>query len=222
MTDDDILSGLRGAIVRKYAGDFGFVMVGDAPGGGESHAWAQPIFGESALGDWSGTLHEPFQGWKATNIHVSDSWVLSILTAQYGKCYRVLDSDIHFFSDRSPSEIQAWMGALPARDATPPARAAIAGYPYGVRQGNPLVEQGDYTGLDHITGRPDCHWYNKFSAPNAGGKSGSPCFSVENGVISKIPFGINVARGYTWEDAANHWGVIQCYNRGMILEAAVS
>lgn len=218
--DAATLAAIHGAIVRTHASEFGFVEA-NAITAAPSYAWAQPIFGESERGDWSGTMHEPFDGWKATNIHVSDSWVLSDLTSKYGKCYRVLDSDIHFFSDRPRGEIDAWLSSLPDRNAPPPGRAVIAGYPYGNRDGNPVADEGQYSGIGHETGRPDCHWYNRFRTPNAGGKSGSPCFAIVDGVTDERAFGINVARGYTWEDGPNHWAVIQCYHNAMKVEAAL-
>ena len=197
------------------------------------YAGAAPLFGEGPSGDWHGTVHEPVPGnpnVKATNIHVTDAWVLSDLAARFGRCFRVLDSDIHFFcaDDAAEAALRVWLKTRPDPDALPPNQAMIVGYPYGVRGGNPIVSSvGEYA-IEHLPGRRDCHYYNWFAEPNAGGKSGSPVFAVDaNDEHNPDAFGINVARGSTWqaesvgaEPRLNHWAVVQCYHSGMTLQAA--
>lgn len=224
--DEATLDDFKGAMVRTYADEYGYGPLTpgtDTPGVTPSYAWAQPIYGEAAHGDWSGTMHDPHRGIKATNIHVSDAWVLEQLTAQYGACYRVLDSDIHFFTFKAEDYLRAWIQSLPSPQEKPPQSVLIAGYPYGVRSGTPKTAIGEYSGVGHIAGREDCHWYNRFADPNAGGKSGSPCFDASKELTDDSkPFGINVARGYIWEgEGINpHWAVVQCYHRAMQITAA--
>ena len=225
MTEDEAtIEKLKGALVRLYASDFGFVKMAEQPTV-KSYAGVMPIFGESPFGDWQGSMHNPIPenpDFRATNIHVSDSWAAGELAERFGKCFRVIDSDIHFFcaDNAAVDAMNDWIKTLPPPDAKPPNQAVIAGYPYGVRGGNPIVSSiGSYS-IDHIPGRPDCHWFNVFSDPNAGGKSGSPAFASNAFETSDTPFGINVARGYTWNteaDAGNHWAVIQCYHNKMTL-----
>lgn len=229
--DEATLRQFRGAVVRTYADEFGFVKMSEQPAL-RTYANAQPLFGEGPRGDWSGTLHNPIidnPNVSATNIHVTDAWMLPVLVQRFGRCFRVLDSDIHFFciDDEAEAALRAWVKDLPEPDAPPPNQAMIAGYPYGVRDGNPIASSSGTYAIDHIAGRPDCHWYNWFADPNAGGKSGSPCFATNGPEINDEPFGINVARGYTWEvpegetePKANHWAVIQCYHSGMVLTGA--
>ena len=229
--DEAVLADIKGAFVRTYAAEFGFVKMTEQPAL-KSFAGAAALFGEGPFGDWSGTVHNPIPdnpNVSATNIHVSDAWMLPVLVERLGRCFRVFDSDIHFFcaDDAAEAALRAWIKSLPAPDAPPPHWATIAGFPYGVRGGNPSVSTGTYA-IEHIAGRPDCHFYNWFPAPNAGGKSGSPSFATNGPEMNPDPFGINVARGYTWqvpegEDSPrpNHWAVVQCYHNAMTLTAAV-
>lgn len=229
---DTILKDLTCAIVETYASEYGYVKMDKQPAL-NSFANVAPLWGEGPSGDWHGTLHNPVfkedntpdLDIAATNIHVTNAWVLSILEARFGKCYRVIDSDIHFFlkdADVTFERLIRWRDRLPKASATAPEKATIVGYPYGVRTGNPLVSSFGDRSVEHIQGRPDCLWYNNFLEPNAGGKSGSPVF--ENMEEGTPPFGITTARGSTWNAEAgrmNHWGIVQRYTQRMLFSAAV-